>query len=196
MRKILFGRLFRVRMPKSLGVAARDKSGSTAVEFAILSLPFMMLIFSIMEVGWFYFVNATVDSATVSAARILRTGTVQQFSGDADDQEQYFKDNLCRIIGPLGECSDIVTYEVKNYSSLTEAANDTATMVCPDDEQQDIDGIDFSPGGEDRYVRVRLCMRYATINPAIGVNLSETDGKRNLLAVHFVKVEPYESNNG
>ena len=54
-----------------------DRGGSSAVEFALVLPIFVGLTFSIVEAGWFFFVNSAVDAANAKAARLIRTGQVQ-----------------------------------------------------------------------------------------------------------------------
>ena len=58
---------------------ARDGRGATAIEFAILGLPFLMLIICIMQLGLYYMTQMALDGATLKAAEGLRanfgTGT-------------------------------------------------------------------------------------------------------------------------
>ncbi|MEX0644116.1 MAG: TadE/TadG family type IV pilus assembly protein, partial [Parvularculaceae bacterium] len=54
-----------------------DRRGSSAVEFAIVVPVFLALMFSMFEVGWFYFVNSVVDAAAINVARYIRTGQAQ-----------------------------------------------------------------------------------------------------------------------
>ena len=59
----------------------RDNSGATAVEFAIIALPFMLLMFGIMTVCLYFFTNFSLENAAWAAARSVRTGQMQQGTG-------------------------------------------------------------------------------------------------------------------
>lgn len=60
----------------------RDQDGATAVEFAIVSVPFLMLLFGIMGVCQIYFWVFTAENAVWTASRGMRTGAFQtQASG-------------------------------------------------------------------------------------------------------------------
>ena len=76
---------------------ARNASGSTAVEFALVAPVFLMMMFSIFEVGWFYFANSVVDAAITDMARLVKTGQVQGWDGT--DEEKYDKlyDDVCEV---------------------------------------------------------------------------------------------------
>lgn len=55
----------------------RDENGATAVEFALVSVPFIGLLFAIFETALVFFANQGLEAATAEAARQLMTGQVQ-----------------------------------------------------------------------------------------------------------------------
>ena len=184
-----------------------DQSGSVAVEFSVVVIPFMMIILSIMEVGWYFFVNTIVDDTIASAGRLLRTGRIQQVSTDPAEQEAHLRDFVCGRLGAFGNCSTLFTYDVRAFSSFSEAVDHpnpgsgesnpkTSDIGCPGDDEESLDALQFDPGTESQFIRVRFCVTYETLNPAIGVNLSQTDnGRRNIQAVFFLKTETFLANN-
>ncbi|MBB5518896.1 TadE/TadG family type IV pilus assembly protein [Amphiplicatus metriothermophilus] len=168
---------------------ARDRGGASAVEFAIVAPVFLMFMFSTFEVAWFYFVNATVDSASINAARLLRTGQVQKAELD---KNEFFYDVVCPKLKLFGDCSSRLTVEVKTFSSFSELVADTTPVVCQDEEQTVIDAIPYEPGADESIVRLRLCFMYDTINPAIGMKLAQNEaGQRKVMASYILRVEPY-----
>lgn len=207
---VLFGRKKSLSgiTPKSRRERTRDdQSGSVAVEFSLIVIPFMMIVLSIMEVGWYFFVNSTVDEAAASVGRLLRTGGVQLSSDNIGEQEAVLRDHLCTRLSAFGDCANLLTYDVRAYSSFSEAVDHpnpgsgesnpkTSDIGCPGDDEESLDALQFEPGGESQFIRIRLCIKYKTLNPAIGVNLSQTDsGRRNIQAVFFLKSEGFEANN-
>ena len=58
-----------------------DQSGFTAVEFAIVAMPFVMLLFGTISVCLFYFTTFTMENAVWQASRGIRTGQFQQGVG-------------------------------------------------------------------------------------------------------------------
>ncbi len=58
----------------------RDRSGSTAIEFAALALPFSMLVFAILESCIAFAGQEVMANATDDVARQLRTGQVRSVS--------------------------------------------------------------------------------------------------------------------
>ena len=173
----------------------RNQSGSAAVEFAIVVPVFLMTMFSIFEVGWFYYVNSIVDASVTNGARMIRTGQIQSSGGTPDDQYDILYDDICDVLDTFGDCTTRLTVEVQTYATFADLAADTSTPTCADAPIADLDAIPFSPGDELQIVRVRICYIYSTINPAIGVNLSEPGtGDRRLISTMIFRNEPYETN--
>jgi len=185
-----------IRLSKRLCGGARravaDKKGSTAIEFAIIAPTFLALMFSTFEVGWFYFANSQVDAATIDAARLIRTGQAQE-QGLTKDQ---FFNQVCPHLAAFGNCTNTMTVEVQKYTSFAALAADNSPVVCRDAPQAAIDAITYNTGADEEIVRLRICLLYKTINPAIGVNVSEgTTGKRRLYGTYIFRNEPYSKNN-
>ena len=60
---------------------SRDERGFTAVEFAMVAMPFLMLLFGTIAVGLYFFTTFTLENAVEKAAhRILR----QWLTGERD----------------------------------------------------------------------------------------------------------------
>lgn len=170
----------------------RNKKGAAAVEFSIVVPVFLMIMFSTFEVGWFYFVNATVDAATIDIAREIRTG---QIKGDTSfDVDEFFEEEVCPRLEFFGDCDDRLTAEVRVFNTFAELAADTSSVVCSDDDPQVVENIVVNPGGERDIVRIRICLLYDTLNPAIGVNLADGDGQRRVTSTFIHKNEPFDRN--
>ena len=80
----------------------RDQRGSTAVEFALVALPFLFILFSITEVCVANAVSAALDNATNLAARQIMTGQLT-LSGTAATTA--FKTKVCDQLNWLGSVS-------------------------------------------------------------------------------------------
>lgn len=172
--------------------ALKDRAGSAAVEFSLVVLPFMMIIMSTFEVGWFYFANSQTDAATIEAARLIRTGQAQENGLDKDA----FFDKVCAHLEVFGDCSSTLTVEVDTFATFAELAADTSSVVCTNDDPTVIGALAYNPGADNDIVRLRVCLIYHTINPTIGVNVSNVaGGKRRLYGTFIFRNEPYSKNN-
>lgn len=194
------------------GVRRRQR-GAAAVEFALVAPVFLVMMFSLFEIGWFFFSTSIVDASASTAARLVRTGqvqrwTVNQYDGnssinDETDRAEALFDAVCRTLSGLGDCDQNMTVEVESFASfaaLEGAADNPPT--CADATPEELADIIFSPGGELQIVRLRICFIYRTVNPMIGfehigagVDLSEGDtNRRRLITSMIFRNEPYERN--
>lgn len=174
---------------------AKNRSGSAAVEFAIVVPVFLATMFSIFEVGWFYYVGSIVDASVNDGARMLRTGQIQKSGGTPDDKFDILYNDICNVLDTFGDCQTRLTVESKVYATFADLAIDNSPPTCADAPPADLDAIPFEPGDELQIVRVRICYIYTTVNPAIGINLSEpSTNKRRLISTMIFRNEPYEKN--
>lgn len=75
----------------------RDKKGATAVEFAIISVPFLGLLFAIFETAFVFFATEAIEFAGSEASRQVMTGQTQTASIST---ETAFKNNvICPTTG-------------------------------------------------------------------------------------------------
>jgi Flp pilus assembly protein TadG len=168
--------------------AREARSGATAVEFALVAPIFFGLIFSIFEIGWFYFINSQVDAATTETARLVRTGQVQK----ANLTKEQFFDEVCNRLVVIGDCDNSVTVEVQRFASFAALAADTSTIACADDGSAEVQALPYDPGSDNDVVRLRVCVLYKTINPALGANVADrANGKRRLYGNYLLRNEPY-----
>lgn len=173
--------------------AIRDRRGSAAVEFALVAPAFLALMFSTFEVGWFHFVNSQLDAATLNAARLVRTGQAQQ---QGLTKEAFFS-AVCPPLEVFGNCAELVTIEVETFADFAALAADNSPVVCRNDQPTEINAIPYDPGADSDIVRLRICLIYKTINPSIGINVSDVaGGTRRLYGTYLFRNEPYSRNAG
>lgn len=64
---------------------ARDSSGSSAVEFALVSIPFLFMLLFIVQIGIYYMAKSSLDAGVTQAADMLlnafNSGTASSFTG-------------------------------------------------------------------------------------------------------------------
>jgi Flp pilus assembly protein TadG len=51
-----------------------DDVGAAAVEFALVSLPFIILVFGMIQYGWYFYVSQSTGGAASNVARRLQVG--------------------------------------------------------------------------------------------------------------------------
>src|SRR5664279_4600752 len=58
----------------------RNENGAALLEFAIIAVPFLGLIFGMLEVGLIFWAGYELDNATLTASRLIKTGQAQKGS--------------------------------------------------------------------------------------------------------------------
>ncbi len=161
----------------------RNRKGSAAIEFAILALPFMVLIFAIIEIAIMFFVDSGLDAALHKAVRQVRVGTAKTGSWDI----ARFKTAVCTELSYSFSCADhlkVRAVVVSNMASVSKA-NPIVNGVLNVTE-------DFNIGGSGDYV---LIQAYLTWDPVLklytfaGGHLS--NGSYVLGAAELFKNEPF-----
>ena len=61
----------RGRSPRGL---LHNREGSAAVEFALVAVPFCVMIFAILEVALIFTLDSVLENAAISTGRLVRTG--------------------------------------------------------------------------------------------------------------------------
>lgn len=106
------------RMTQSLRRFSHSDRGATAVEFAIVGPPFIMIIGATIETGMMMFTEYMLQSAVNDASRLVRTGQAQTAPLSASQ----FKATICKTASLMVDCSGAVTVYVRsdaNFQTLT-----------------------------------------------------------------------------
>jgi Flp pilus assembly protein TadG len=80
-----------------------DRRAAAAVEFAVVALLFVTMVFGIIEVAYDLFVQAALDAAVQTAARSVQTGSVQGTSGETS--ATFAAAAVCPALSGLLPCS-------------------------------------------------------------------------------------------
>lgn len=111
------------RAAKPVERLQRDEDGATAVEFALISMPFLMLLFGIMSVCLYFFTTLYIENAVWNASRDLRTGAFENSSGDyagttTDAQRRAkLKELICNRTPSPTDCMSNMQVIVQGYSA-------------------------------------------------------------------------------
>lgn len=172
------------------GQFVRCRSGSSAVEFALIAPLFFALTFSIIEAGYFYFVESAVEAANAKASRLIRTGQAQQNS----ITREAFYNEICDVVKLFGDCEQRLTVDVARYSTFGELAADTAAPICRDADPAAVAAAPYQAGGARDIVRVRVCYMHKSFNPGLGLNLEKARGGAvKMISTSVFRNEPYDS---
>ncbi|WP_300577013.1 TadE/TadG family type IV pilus assembly protein [Phenylobacterium sp.] len=169
----------------ALRAFVRARQGATAVEFAFIAGPLLMLIFGILELALVFMMSTALESATASAARAIRTGQLQTSGGTKDT----FAEAVCARMSWLGPaCGGNLYVDVRTYDDFTSLKNDPAEGGNAFDENNTC----WSPGGPADIVLVRTYYSWQIFTPLISNALVNSGTDRRLLtAVDAFRNEPY-----
>lgn len=164
----------------------RRQDGAVAVEFALILLPFLALMFGIMETSLVFFADQTLETAVADSARLIMTGQAQTQNLTA----QTFKDQVCQRIYGLFDCQNGIYVSVQTYSSFGSITN---TPPLDNNGNLVTSNFGYQPGGPGDIVVVRLYYQWpiyvSLMNLSNLANMSNHN--RLLVATAAFRNEPY-----
>lgn len=108
----------------------KDEEGATAVEFAFLALPFIALIFAVIELAVVFFIDAALDHGTAQAGRLIRVGELQTEGGQAQQLDR-FKNKICEEMTGLANCSQNLRVDIVKANSFRTASLPPSSTTPP-----------------------------------------------------------------
>ena len=163
----------------------KRKEGTTAIEFSLMAIPYVMLTIGIIELSIMYAAASLLEGATSSASRMVRTGQIQQ-SGVAQPEDA-FREAMCNYATVLIRCDDIVI-EAVPLASFSDAED----MQPQYDEDGNLLSRGFALGGSNDRVLIRVAYRYSMMTPFIGPLLVGPSNSRLFMSTIVLQSEPYE----
>jgi Flp pilus assembly protein TadG len=165
---------------------ARDRRGSVAVEFALLAVPFLGLVYGIFETSMVHMTGQVMQTAVTDASRLIMTGQAQKNGLTATQ----FKAEICRKITAFFNCARDLQVDVQVYTSFTGAS----VTKPPIDAKGNLDttAFKYDAGQPNSIVIVRAVVAYPIIVPLIGKTMVNLAGNKLLImATAAFKNEPY-----
>ena len=141
-----------------------DARGATAVEFALIAVPFLGLLLAIFQTGFAYFASENLQAAVQSAARKLYVGTAQ--GNGVSTASAFINQYLCPSSGgtlaSFIDCTKLIV-DVRVSTTGTFTGLDTAA-----DFYQASATTAFCPGGPGDVIIVRVIYPLPVYLPVIG----------------------------
>lgn len=179
------------RAPSKLNRFAANRKGTTAIEFGMVALPFLMFAFGIMGTGLHFFTQNSLEHAVETAARKIRTGQAQQGGTTVSEFKQMIKDEAGPMIDPNKLQVHLQTgdewADVTPTSCLDGSGTQTSGTGSGDDE------IKQHTGGAGQVVLVTVCYEWdlAAAMPFLQFN-NMANGSAMIQASTTFRTEPYE----
>ena len=162
----------------------RQEDGSAAIEFGLVALPFLALVFAIIETAIVFFAGQTLETAVADSSRLIMTGQAQTQGLSKDT----FKDKVCAKIYGLFNCSAGIHVDVQTFTSFS-----SVNLSNPVDSigKLDTSKFKFQPGGPNDIVVVRLIYQWPVYVSLLGLS-DMAGGKRLMVATAAFRNEPYQ----
>ena len=171
-------------LPKPLRRFSRHNRGAAAIEFALVVIPFIAMLFAIIETAIVFFATQVLETAVADSARLILTGQAQ----NGGFNQASFKNAVCARIGGLFNCSSGIYVDVRTFSDFQ-----SVSMTSPVDSSGNmVNNFVYQPGTAGQIVVVRLFYQWPIYmqiwNPLI-TNMS--GNKRLLVATAAFRNEPF-----
>jgi Flp pilus assembly protein TadG len=146
----------------------RDERGATAVEFALVIFPFMLILMGIIELGLMFLGVATLDFGTFEASRDIRTGVAQTAGMD----EAAIRTAICENAIGLPNCEARLRVDLRAFPDWNAAAGRPEPIndaFAAGDGSRWQDELEFDPNtGPNTIVIMRAFYEWDMFTPLIG----------------------------
>ena len=141
-----------------------DSRAATAIEFALICLPFVIFLMAVMGVGFQFYLQQALDYAVLGAARQVQLGHIPAGYTAADFASKVF----CPIFGIFEDCTNLSVdvHPVKDYQQLT----NPGVLDAPD--STGTSGFQFCSGQPGQLMYVHVVFLAPSI---MGTLLNDTD---------------------
>ncbi len=174
------------------------RDGATAIEFALLSLPFFLIVIASIETFIAFSAEQLLANATETMARKIRTGEITFNLGkiNTDKTPVQFRKLFCDEIALLMPCSanelktpDKLYLDVRTFAKFT----DIPKTIPHSGTDLNINDFKFAPGGSKSINIVRAYYRWDIVTDLVRPflsNIKSADGSRqNYLMVANVVIQ-------
>jgi Flp pilus assembly protein TadG len=178
--------MFRRRTDRSFSDLLRRRDGATAVEFALIAVPFFWIMFAIAEIACISLVQTSLDAAVVETARTIRTGQAQA----ANQNAAAIKKAVCDYITKLMtvDCRSNLFIDVRRYTDFDDVAMPNPVRGGNVDPTR----LAFQPGAASEVVLVRSYYNWQLLTPLFGDFFSNlTPGRRLVVSTAMFRNEPF-----
>lgn len=167
-----------------------DAEGATAIEFAIVALPFLGLIFGILELALVFFTGAVMTQAMSDTGRLVRVGSFQG-CGNASE----FKAIVCDKMSNLMNCEANLRIDLSTanrFQTIT-LPDPGLSGLDPDDDDAEINDGTYVNTGPSEPVVMRGTFYYPLALPNFMTRLESIPGSRRhvISASTAFRTEPF-----
>lgn len=149
----------------------RSRDGSAAIEFALLAIPYFMVVFAILETFVAFAAEQLVSNAVDTMSRRMRTGQITNAAGQPSYLDQTaFRRAFCGEVSILIQCSeaeittpDKLWIDVRTFSKFS----DIPAAIPMNATGLDTTAMQYSPGGSGSINMVRAYYHWQIITDLV-----------------------------
>nr|WP_245571260.1 TadE/TadG family type IV pilus assembly protein [Neorhizobium alkalisoli] len=181
------GEVAPARRGGALGRIFRSRDGAAAIEFAMLAIPYFMIVFAILETFIAYTGEQLVANAVDTMARKLRTGNITASNTD----RTAFRRTFCNEVSIMIKCSeeeiatpDKLWLDVRSFPSFADIPGNV-----PLNSSQDLDTSsvnNYTPGAQKTINMVRAYYRWDVVTDLLRpyiTNVRPSGGRPNYFLI-------------
>lgn len=163
-----------------------DREGATAIEFGMLAIPFIMIIFAVLETSLSFTAQQVMANSVDQAARKVRTGQIDPTTTNKDQ----FRALICHDLEILvsSGCPDL-EFDLKSYNSFADVPK---KIPMENPKKLDTSGFTYAPGGTGTINHLRVFYRWPVLTDIMKSQISGLeDGKTLLYSSSTWQNEPF-----
>lgn len=178
----------------SLTRLSKDESGTTAIEFGMVAVPFLMFVFALIGIAFYFFINTSLDKGMDQTSRLVRTGQAQNQNMTVDQ----FKQQICNSAGGWIKCNKVQVFVAKypDWSAVTpqKCVDNSGNVVTNGASGSDL--ISQYSGSASDIVMVTTCYKWEFTASIPFFKLGNmTDNSMMLQSATAFRSEPYTPNS-
>lgn len=171
----------------------KNRDGATVVEFALLAMPFALLVFAILESCISFAAEEYMQNVTDDTARMMRTGQLKK----SDINETTFRKRICdRLEIFVSQGCPGLSIDLRHFNTFKEAADMQTFSKKNADGSYSIyptGGFKFDPGLSGTKNMLRVYYRWPVLTNLMRTRMSEfKDGTTLHFATATWQNEPFE----
>jgi Flp pilus assembly protein TadG len=175
------------RMLTRLGLRrfVRRNDGAAAVEFGLVALPFLAILFAIIETALAFFAQQTLETVTANTARLILTGQAQTGNYNLTT----FQQMMCQqFVVALFNCNTKLYVDVRTYANFSSVNN----SLPLDKNGNLVNNFIYQPGNPGDIVVVRVMYEWPIFVNLMGDSIANmSNNTRLLVATAAFRNEPY-----
>ena len=169
-----------------------DEAGSTSIEFALVSLPFVALMLFCLQIGIVFFAEQGLQSFNEDISRNILTGTTQKKNLNQSD----FKKLVCASLPTLFSCSRLFV-DIKATGGTSDSrfsSVDTSMPTLTFDASGNVTNTwNYNLGNPSDVVVVRMIYVWPVVGVVIGPGIANTgNNNREIISTTVFKNEKYQ----